>query len=225
MDSSGAPLSELPMPADNAAMPRASTASKWPPRIVVMALLFEGGLGLLGVLAGFVVKGIGQDKKLPPAWDMLHGGPIDVVYGLAATIPMLAALWGMRTARNGPLGRLNTIVDELVAPLFGKCTLAQLALISVVAGFGEELLFRGAAQPLLIGWLGTTSGLIIASLIFGVMHAITKTYALLATLVGIYLGWLTLETNGLVAPIVAHALYDFLALVYLTRATTAKPQP
>jgi membrane protease YdiL (CAAX protease family) len=212
MDSSSAPLSELPMPAENpVATSPASTASKWPPRIVVMAVLFEGGLGLLGLLAGLFMS-------VPP-WRLLQGRPIDVVYGLAATVPMLAALWAMRTARSGPLGRLNAIVDELVAPLFGKCTLLQLALISIVAGFGEEVLFRGAAQPLLIGWLSTIPGLIIASVVFGLMHAITKTYALLATLVGMYLGWLTLATNGLIAPIVAHALYDFLALVYLTRAT------
>jgi len=210
MDSSSAPLSELPMPAEKAvAKSPGPAAAKWPPRIVVMALLFEGGLGMIGLLAGLIMS--------TPPWLLLQGGPIDVAYGLAATVPMLAALWAMRTARSGPLGRLNAIVDERVAPLFGKCTVLQLALISTVAGFGEEVLFRGAAQPLLIAWLGTIPGLIISSFVFGLMHAITKTYALLATLVGIYLGWLTLETNGLIAPIIAHALYDFLALVYLTR--------
>ena len=39
----------------------------------------------------------------------------------------------------------------------------------------------------------------------------------LATLAGAYFGWLVLEFENLITPIVAHGLYDFLALVYLAR--------
>jgi membrane protease YdiL (CAAX protease family) len=39
----------------------------------------------------------------------------------------------------------------------------------------------------------------------------------LAFLVSVYFGWLAVATNDLLPPILAHAIYDFFALVYLTR--------
>ena len=36
-------------------------------------------------------------------------------------------------------------------------------------------------------------------------------------LIGFYLGLLAMEYEDLVAPIVAHALYDFLALLYMRK--------
>jgi uncharacterized protein len=214
MDLPSAPLSDLPMPAENAAAAARASASKGDskrlPRIVVMAILFEGGLGLLAIMIGLFMS-------VPP-WHELKAGPMEIGYGFAATVPMLAGLLALRAVHAGPLGRLNSVVDQLVAPLFGKCSIFQLAMISVVAGVGEELLFRGVVQPLLIGWIEILAGVLAASVIFGLMHAITPTYAILATAVGAYLGWLTLATGGLVAPIIAHSLYDFLALVYLTKS-------
>ena len=59
--------------------------------------------------------------------------------------------------------------------------------------------------------------LTIASVVFGVMHSITVTYAILAGLVGFYLGWVWLVHGNLLVIIVAHSFYDFFALVYLTR--------
>jgi membrane protease YdiL (CAAX protease family) len=105
--------------------------------------------------------------------------------------------------------------------LFADLSMMQLALISLLAGFGEELLFRGVLQSALgdrIGppW-GIWMGLLVASVIFGMCHWLTSTYALLATLIGIYLGALLLLTGNLIAPIVTHALYDFVALVYMVR--------
>jgi membrane protease YdiL (CAAX protease family) len=59
--------------------------------------------------------------------------------------------------------------------------------------------------------------LLVASLIFGACHWITPAYAAVASLIGFYLGWLLLATGNLWTPIVAHAFYDFLALVYLVK--------
>lgn len=119
--------------------------------------------------------------------------------------------------RRGPLGRLNAVVDQFLIPLFAGCTVIQLASISFVAGIGEELLFRGVLQPLLIAWLGLAAGLILASAVFGLMHAVTPTYAVLAGLIGAYFGWFALARGNLLGPIIAHGLYDFVALIYLTR--------
>ena len=50
----------------------------------------------------------------------------------------------------------------------------------------------------------------------------TLAYAMLAALVGGYLGWLHLASGNLLVPILAHALYDFVALRLLLRV---KPTP
>jgi membrane protease YdiL (CAAX protease family) len=63
----------------------------------------------------------------------------------------------------------------------------------------------------------------LASAVFGLLHAITPTYAILATVMGAYLGVVWIASGNLLAPIVAHALYDFVALVWLLRGPGSGP--
>ena len=109
------------------------------------------------------------------------------------------------------------LADELLAPLFSNWTLAELAVVSALAGIGEEMLFRGVAQAALSDALGKWSGLAAASAIFGLVHFLSPLYALFATLIGAFLGLLWIMTGNLLAPIVTHGLYDFTVLVYLVR--------
>jgi uncharacterized protein len=185
-----------------------------PPDIVRLGLLFEGGLAVAACLVGLFLK-------VPP-WQRLIWRPTDLIWGLLATLPMFLGLLIVRRIHGGPLAKLNAAVDEMLIPLFARCTLIQLALISIVAGFGEEFLFRGVLQPVLIAWWGIIPGLLGASIVFGLLHAVTAAYALLATVVGAYLGWLALATDNLLGPIIAHSLYDFLALVYLIHAVSTQ---
>ncbi len=85
-----------------------------------------------------------------------------------------------------------------------------------MAGFAEELLFRGLIQAALGDWLSPTTGLIVASAC-GLAHPITVGYATVVTVAGFYSGGLWLWSGNLLVPIVAHAAYDFVALVYLVR--------
>ncbi|MCG8584479.1 MAG: CPBP family intramembrane metalloprotease, partial [Pirellulales bacterium] len=97
------------------------------------------------------------------------------------------------------------------------CKLWHFAVISVLAGLGEELLFRALLQSALIDWLGVWPGILVAGLLFGLAHPLSRTYIVVAAAIGIYLGWLFAATSNLLVPIIAHALYDFIALVYLSR--------
>src|SRR5262249_11763239 len=99
--------------------------------------------------------------------------------------------------------------------------IAELALVALAAGLGEEMLFRGFLQAYLVQGMPVWPAIAIASVVFGVLHLITPTYAVLATLISLYLGWLFVATDDLLAVVVAHALYDFLALVYLIRSDQA----
>jgi hypothetical protein len=44
---------------------------------------------------------------------------------------------------------------------------------------------------------------------------VSLTYAVIAALIGAYLGAIMLLTQNVLTPIVAHGLYDFVALLYL----------
>jgi membrane protease YdiL (CAAX protease family) len=87
------------------------------------------------------------------------------------------------------------------------------------------MLFRGVLQDTFRGWMPLWAAIGLSALLFGVLHAVTPTYAVLAALVGAYLGVLYLLTGNLLAPIVAHAVYDFVALVYVTRGPGSDVPP
>jgi membrane protease YdiL (CAAX protease family) len=144
-----------------------------------------------------------------------------VVWGVAATVPLLLALrWCLRTTWR-PIARLIAEVNERLGPLFAGTTTRWLVLVALSAGIGEEALFRGVLQTALSDPLPTWAAIAAVSALFGVAHWVNLTYALLAGAVGAYLGVLYLVTDNLLAPIVAHALYDLIALSVLTRLKPA----
>jgi membrane protease YdiL (CAAX protease family) len=80
---------------------------------------------------------------------------------------------------------------------------------------GEELLFRGVVQNISQEWLGPLGGLALASVLFGLVHPLTRAYFVAASVIGVYLGWLWLATDNLLVPIIAHGLYDFVILMVI----------
>jgi uncharacterized protein len=81
----------------------------------------------------------------------------------------------------------------------------------------EEILFRGVVQAGLTRLLPEWVALVLASAAFGLAHFLTPAYALLAGLAGLYLGGLFLLQGNLIAPVVAHAVYDVVALNCVVR--------
>jgi membrane protease YdiL (CAAX protease family) len=178
-------------------------------RTVALAVLVEGGLILLALLLGWLF-----DKN---ALSRLRLDLAGVGWGLAAALPMLAAFFVMRRWPVGPLAGLKKFSDDLIRPMMRPLTTVDLLGISCLAGLGEEMLFRGVAQDFFAGYLSRGWAVAAASLMFGVVHAITPTYFVLASLAGAYLGWVYALTGDIAAPIVAHAAYDFVALLVLVR--------
>jgi membrane protease YdiL (CAAX protease family) len=113
--------------------------------------------------------------------------------------------------------RLVKLVVEQLGPVLARRSAAELALLATLAGLAEEVLFRGVVQVGLTRVLPEGGAVIVASAVFGLAHFLTPTYAALAALAGLYLGALFLLQGNLMVPIVAHALYDFVALLYLVR--------
>jgi membrane protease YdiL (CAAX protease family) len=175
--------------------------------IVYLAILVEGGLIFLSWIVGWLLN---QSPLLMFQWTWQ-----DVLLGVGLTLPMAVIFFGCYLFPVGPLGQIKRFVQEVFAPLMAPCTLVDLLGISILAGLGEEMLFRGVLQSKFILWAGVGWGVAIASVLFGLLHAVTPAYTVLATLMGAYLGVVFWWTNNLLVVVLMHALYDFLALVYL----------
>lgn len=180
--------------------------SRW---FFTLGCLVETGLGLLGLL--------GMASQPGPLTDSLQYRPRDVWIGLAGALPPFALFVLLLRTPGGLFAPVRRFLEQNAKPWFSPWTVGQLALISILAGLGEELLFRGALQ----GWIrllwNPSGACALAALLFGLLHFVNLPYVLLALVLGLYLGGLYELTGSLVAPILVHALHDFLALVYLTR--------
>ncbi|MFL5242479.1 MAG: CPBP family intramembrane glutamic endopeptidase [Gemmataceae bacterium] len=183
-------------------------------RTPYFGIAFEGGLILLAWVAGWLVG-------LSPL-DTLHFTVSGFILVLLATLPMLAAFFLLLRSRFEFIKRILRIFDDIAIPFLGSFTWFDLALLSLLAGIGEEMLFRGVIQASLDAWLGPWLALALASLVFGLLHALTPAYAVLATLAGAYLGFIWLAAGNLLVVIEAHALYDFIALTILLRKIGSK---
>jgi membrane protease YdiL (CAAX protease family) len=175
-------------------------------RIVWAAVAFETSLIFVAQIAGWLL-GVSPTAHLVIRVDAAS-------VALLATLPPLALMFLLGGAPWEPFQRIMRELDESLLPLFRNCSPLELALIALAAGVGEEALFRGAIQAGL-GQLATPMvGLVVASVLFGLVHFITRTYAILAGLIGLYLGILFLVFDNLLVPIVVHATYDFVALSF-----------
>jgi membrane protease YdiL (CAAX protease family) len=189
-----------------------------PSRTTLLAVLFEGALGGLALAAGWLLghwpaAGMEWDSSQMPRQLMAAG------WGLVATLPLIVGLLVIDRAPLSPIQRLREEVHHLIRQMFGGASVLQLAVVAIAAGLGEELLFRGLVQGGLTRLIGGPAGpwiaLAIAAVVFGVCHWLSATYAALAALAGAYFGWLFIVFDSIWTPVVAHAAYDFLALVYL----------
>src|SRR5690625_4573233 len=135
-----------------------------------------------------------------------------VSLAVAAIFPLVPADKYWRWARE-----MQAVATRLAALLFAGRVPGAIVAVSVLAGVGEELLFRGVIQT----WLGQQTspviGLIGASVLFGLTHAVSRSYAVLTAVVGAYLGLLYHWSGNLFIPVVVHALYDWVALHYYLR--------
>jgi membrane protease YdiL (CAAX protease family) len=183
--------------------------------LVPKAAAFEGSLAVAGILLGWL---FGTKPLETLTWDLTA-----IYWGVAAALPLFIVLAVIVWIPAGPFRRLVKIVDEMIVTFFKSATIFDLALVSLMAGIGEEILFRGFVQAGLVRLTGSQlGGLLGAATLFGVVHAITRTYAILAALVGIYFGLLWSYTGNLLTPILAHAIYDFGALYYLKHSAARR---
>ena len=188
--------------------------------IAPFAFAFECGLIVLAALLGWWCEHspLASCARGDDAW---LGNLRACGLGVVAAVPPLVGLAWMTRTRSGPARRLVDLVDQQVVPMFDGASVVEFALIALAAGVGEELLFRGLMQALIVEWCGPPAGVAIAigltSLVFALLHALSPAYATLALAMSVYLGLLQHYSGNVLAPIVTHAAYDFVAIWYLVR--------
>ncbi|MEZ6066659.1 MAG: CPBP family intramembrane glutamic endopeptidase [Planctomycetaceae bacterium] len=174
-----------------------------------VAALFEGGL----LLVAIVVAELGGFDYGP----LLYLTVSDLLWGLLAVLPMLGGFYLASSVKDE--------VTELLGASLAACRWHDLAALGLLAGLGEELLFRGVLQWSLGGW-GAWAAVITVNLAFGLAHAMSWLYFVFAFIVGIYFSWLFTGLPGvaigpdspsLIRPIIAHAVYDFIAFMLIAR--------
>ncbi len=99
----------------------------------------------------------------------------------------------------------------------GRDLLLPLFLAVIIAPLGEESFFRGFLYPALKQRIGLTGGLIVAGVIFGLMHFDLLRLVPLS-LGGIGLAWLYERTGTIYAPIVAHGVWNGIMVLMLFAA-------
>lgn len=180
-------------------------------RLVLKLFWLESALAVVGFLLLGVrvhVQGMRWSQILHPTWG-------DTLLGGALTLVMLAlALAGSLAAERWAAWAFLKRWMLQVAPLFSAIRLREMVMLSVVAGFGEEILFRGVLQPMTGIWL--------TSALFAAVHVLRwdsdgVKMMLFYLPFGLLLGGLYALTGNLWGSCVAHTLYDLIALRWMQR--------
>lgn len=132
------------------------------------------------------------------AYSLLIGGAFGSLLVISSRISLNRFEWAQRLHSE-----LRPVAQELGG--------GAIVLLALASAFGEELLFRGLAQPLI--------GLVPQALVFGFLHQLPGksrwVWAAWAALVGLGLGVVFALTGSLIGPIVAHAMVNGLNLAHL----------
>jgi membrane protease YdiL (CAAX protease family) len=146
-----------------------------------------------------------------------------LLQGTLFALPLfvLAAFLDSIEDRYPALQDVSKATQRSVIALLGGTFKPLLAVVTstvlgLAAGFGEELLFRGVLQYELAARLmvDPSWAILISSVIFGALHAVTPLYAFLATFASVFFGFLYELTGNLAVPIICHAVYDVGALLW-----------
>ncbi len=150
--------------------------------------------------------------------NLLSFGFRDIAAGVLATLPLIALLKWLLVTDWRPLANFRAAQLEFFGSLGIPFTPGRSLVLALIAGIAEELLFRGVLQTVAERTFPVFAAILLTNAIFGALHARTLFYAILAMMIGCWLGLLFHWTGSLMAPIIAHALYDFIAFRWTQKA-------
>lgn len=154
---------------------------------------------------------VGFLRLRAPDWTLLGLA----VLGILALQPVVQ--WLAAVNQHLPVPETFRAMDESQRQLIQQVLQGDLglgfslAMLAVVPGICEELLFRGYTQRQLERGLGATWGIVLSGLLFGAYHLRPSQVLPLAVL-GVFLAYLTWRTGSLWPAIVVHFLHNALAV-------------
>jgi uncharacterized protein len=179
-----------------------STDPSLEPLTRTQVLLALGATALVLLGGAKLWQHLGQVPILPLVWNQSQFlGAIALTLALVTLSALLYSRW---TFYRDCSNRYLTLV---LSPLHWP----DLVWIGLLPGLSEELLFRGVMLPAL-GLNGL--GIWVSGLCFGVLHLNGREqwlYAVVASGMGLLLGWIAVETHNLLIPIVVHILVNLLS--------------
>ena len=175
------------------------TAFRW-------LLVPELGLGILGVVWAVLSDG---DELSSHSY---KASPGLLLASIGLTLVFAAFNFGLFFAgrRSGLTRPVYEFLEGDIFPLVRQASFGELLLGAAMAGFSEELFFRGLLQPRI--------GLVAASLVFGLLHGPSRALwplAAWAAGAGALLGLVYSATASLLLLTLVHAFYDAAALIYV----------
>lgn len=173
------------------------------------AVVFYAAMALIGAA---IISAQGLDV-VPVVFGDGSTGLRDAVLGAATGLGVVLVTW---LTRNIPA--VKRLSDEL-SPMVAGLSSGQIALMAVTSAVGEELMFRGALQPLIGFW----PTVVVFGLAHGGANRRLALWVVFASLAGILLGWLTVYTGNLLAPVVCHLTVNFWNLHAMAHDSTSTP--
>ncbi len=173
------------------------------------------------IALAFVINAAFGDRALTTV--LVEGQPIaaqigwGIAFGLAISVPSVVVVFFVPLF--SPLRRqLLDLVSRVDLHAFNPLW------ISLCAGIGEELLFRGAIQPVVGVWWASVI-FTLAHFRSGQFHSMNwqkLIYAASVFIAGLFLGYVFLEI-GLIAAMVTHATVDVVSLFTAQRLLRVSP--
>lgn len=168
-----------------------------------------GGAAIALGIAVLVLDGAAARKLLRPR-------PGLVLTGAGVGIAMAATTWLLYPlfTRIAPLVARDTalLYSAFRAPSLGVVSLALLPIV-----LGEELVWRGVVQTLLVRRFGPPGGVALAAGVYALAHAPlgSPVLVLVALACGLCWGTLRAATGSLVPTLLAHMVWDAVVMLWL----------
>jgi membrane protease YdiL (CAAX protease family) len=114
--------------------------------------------------------------------------------------------------------KMKNIIEKMIYPIFSKVTFPEIIMMAVMSGIAEEFFFRGILMK--------EFGIIIASVIFGALHTSSRDTWFMgfwSALAGVFFCILYLKTGNLFVPMLAHAVNNFVGVMFIRYVYTQNP--
>lgn len=191
-------------------------------RWLLSAFLSFGGLsiGILLLAGAYVVPLLQQLTQWPVIRDIRGFAAHETGFFVAIVVAVVVAFTvltvvGILAARKEP--EITTVGDISAMLPRNRQELVLGGVMSINAGVVEELLFRLALPALLFGATGSALAAVLGSvLLFGALHVYQGIAGIIGTtIIGALMLALYAVSGSIVAPMIAHALFDLRSLVLL----------